>query len=108
MGGKGLCERIDGLSRDGECVREEINLHRDVFMAIWSECFLMKKIERKEEKLGGRGEMKVKDWRAPDLLYCTVPAACPIQVTWGCFLKDLVQDLIPCTCSQPVLSLSIC
>lgn len=45
MGGKGLCERIDGLSRDDGCVREEINLHRDVFMAIWSECLLMKKTE---------------------------------------------------------------
>lgn len=45
MGEKELCERIDGLSRDGECVREEINLHRDVFMAIWSECLLMKKTE---------------------------------------------------------------
>lgn len=45
MGEKELCERIDGLSRDDGCVREEINLHRDVFMAVWSECLLMKKTE---------------------------------------------------------------
>lgn len=28
-GEKGICEKIDGLSRDGECVRGEIKLHRE-------------------------------------------------------------------------------
>lgn len=80
MGGKVMCKRVDGLSRDGECVRREINLHRDVFVAIWSESLLMKKTEWKEEKLSGSLEST--------LLHCTVPAASPIQVTWGCFPKD--------------------
>lgn len=43
LGGKGICKRIDGLLRDGECGRGKINLHRDVFMAVWSECLLMNK-----------------------------------------------------------------
>jgi len=40
---KGVCERIDGLSRE----REEISLRRDVFMAIWSESLPVKKTEQK-------------------------------------------------------------
>lgn len=41
------------------------------------------------------------------LLHCTAPAACPIQVTWGCFPKDFWYD-IPCAYSQIVLSLCTC